>query len=231
MSCTFVPPYLLQRVARRAGTRHASASGRETLQVDDRLRARREARPPEMAAPSLPGASSRVVHSANNTETLPGAVVRGNGDPPVGDLAIDEAFDQLRDYDVAGGVALDVGDCLDDSLLFAHDADRATPPHQAIDTAVDHLYHGVSDYLIDHKMHRINPVVSRIFFVVVYVHGWRWFVKRPQGPELFSATQVGRFVSAKGNLRYWDAERIRLAYAAGLTGTGLYITRETHEIL
>jgi hypothetical protein len=93
MSCTFVPPYLLQRVARRAGTRHASASGRETLQVDDRLRARREARPPEMAAPSLPGASSRVVHSANNTETLPGAVVRGNGDPPVGDLAVDEAFD------------------------------------------------------------------------------------------------------------------------------------------
>ncbi|HEY6813180.1 MAG TPA: protealysin inhibitor emfourin [Propionibacteriaceae bacterium] len=93
MSCTFVPPYLLQRVARRAGTRHASASGRETLQVDDRLRARREARPPEMAAPNLPGASSRVVHSANNTETLPGAVVRGNGDPPVGDLAVDEAFD------------------------------------------------------------------------------------------------------------------------------------------
>jgi Thermolysin metallopeptidase, alpha-helical domain/Thermolysin metallopeptidase, catalytic domain len=93
MSCTFVPPYLLQRVARRAGTRHASASGRETLQVDDRLRARREARPPEMAAPSLPGASSRVVHSANNTETLPGAVVRGNGDPPVGDLGVDEAFD------------------------------------------------------------------------------------------------------------------------------------------
>ena len=36
MSCTFVPPYLLQRIALRAGTRHASASGRETLQVDDR---------------------------------------------------------------------------------------------------------------------------------------------------------------------------------------------------
>ena len=93
MSCTFVPPYLLQRVARRAGTRHACASGRETLQVDDRLRARREARPPEMAAPSLPGTSSRVVHSANNTETLPGEVIRKDGDPPAGDLAVDEAFD------------------------------------------------------------------------------------------------------------------------------------------
>ena len=31
MCCTFVPPYLLQRVALWGGTRHASASGRETL--------------------------------------------------------------------------------------------------------------------------------------------------------------------------------------------------------
>lgn len=93
MSCTFVPPYLLQRVARRAGTRHACASGRETLQVDDRLRARREAGPAEMVVPALPGASSRVVHSADNTETLPGEVVRSDGDPPVGDLAVDESFD------------------------------------------------------------------------------------------------------------------------------------------
>jgi hypothetical protein len=93
MSCSFVPPYLLQRVARRAGTRHACASGRETLQVDDRLRARREARPAERVVPALPGASSRVVHSADNTETLPGEVVRSDGDPPAGDLAVDESFD------------------------------------------------------------------------------------------------------------------------------------------
>ena len=93
MFCTFVPPYLLQRVARRAGTRHACASGRETLQVDDRLRARREAGPPEMVVPTLLAASSRVVHSADNTETLPGEVVRSDGDPPVGDLAVDESFD------------------------------------------------------------------------------------------------------------------------------------------
>jgi Zn-dependent metalloprotease len=46
-----------------------------------------------MAAPTLPGASSRVVHSANNTETLPGEVARRDGDPPVDDLAVDEAFD------------------------------------------------------------------------------------------------------------------------------------------
>jgi hypothetical protein len=89
----FVPPYLLQRIALWAGTRHASASGRETLQVDDRLRARREAPPPELAAPRVPGLRTRIVHSANNTETLPGEPVRTDGDSPSGDQAVDEAFD------------------------------------------------------------------------------------------------------------------------------------------
>jgi Zn-dependent metalloprotease len=93
MCCTFVPPYLLQRVALWAGTRHASDSGRETLQVDDRLRARRESPAGEMAAPPLPGTKKRVVHTANNTESLPGELVRSNGDPAVGDPAVDEAFD------------------------------------------------------------------------------------------------------------------------------------------
>jgi hypothetical protein len=93
MTCSFVPPYLLQRIALWGGTRRASDSGRETLQVDDRLRARRDIRPPEMAAPRLPGLATRVVHTANNTETLPGEVARSDGDPPVGDLAVDEAFD------------------------------------------------------------------------------------------------------------------------------------------
>ena len=36
---------------------------------------------------------TRVVHTANNTESLPGEVVRSDGDPPVGDPAVDEAFD------------------------------------------------------------------------------------------------------------------------------------------
>jgi Zn-dependent metalloprotease len=92
MSCTFVPPYLLQRVAMRAGTRHASASGSQTLQVDDRLRSRRESPPGQMAAPPLPGTKTRVVHTAHNTESLPGEVVRSDADPAVGDLAVDEAF-------------------------------------------------------------------------------------------------------------------------------------------
>lgn len=145
--------------------------------------------------------------------------------------AVDEAYEQLRDYDIAGGVAIDVSDCLDDALVFAHDADRTRPPYEALDAAFSALYHQVSDYLIDSATRRPSPVTSRLFFAIVYLHGWRWFRKRPGGPELFSATQVGRFVSAKGNLRYWDVDKIRVAYAAGLIATGLYVTRETSEIL
>ena len=33
------------------------------------------------------------MHTANNTETLPGVVARTDGDPATGDLAVDEAFD------------------------------------------------------------------------------------------------------------------------------------------
>ncbi len=85
----------LSAAARRPLGRHSSCvhSGRETLHVDDRLRARRELPAGEMAAPRLPGSKMRVVHSANNTESLPGEVVRSNGDPAVGDPAVDEAFD------------------------------------------------------------------------------------------------------------------------------------------
>ena len=72
MSCMFVPPYLLQRVALWAGTRHTSASGKETLQVDDRLRARREAPPPELAAPRVPGVRNRVVHTCQQHRNTAG---------------------------------------------------------------------------------------------------------------------------------------------------------------
>lgn len=72
---------------------------------------------------------------------------------------------------------------------------------------------------------------SRIFFAIVYLHGWPWFRTGPVGPEFFSFTQVGRVVSTKGNLRYWDANKIRTAYDVGLRKIGLYVTRETSEIL
>jgi Thermolysin metallopeptidase, alpha-helical domain/Thermolysin metallopeptidase, catalytic domain len=97
--CSFVPPYLLRRLVGTAVVGRASTVGQHTLELDRVLRARREDPPPAPARPesasegSDAAAVSRVVHTANNTENLPGVVARRDGDPATGDLAVDETFD------------------------------------------------------------------------------------------------------------------------------------------
>lgn len=91
--CGFVPPYLLQRVTETSRERRLVADGRDTLAVDERLRARRaeatDATPP--LAPDTGG--NRVVYDAKGAEVLPGTKVRDADDPPSGDAAVDEAHD------------------------------------------------------------------------------------------------------------------------------------------
>ena len=96
MPCSFVPPYLLRRLARTTVI-GASTVGEHTLELDRVLRSRRE-EPPRapirrVTAPAGSATTTRVVHTADNTETLPGEVVRTDGDPATGDAAVDEAFE------------------------------------------------------------------------------------------------------------------------------------------
>ena len=85
MTCSFVPPYLL---------RHAADSGAraDTLRLDQQLRARREGPVPTQRPTATVEGGRRVVHDAQHQETLPGVVVRQDGDPASGDVAVDEAF-------------------------------------------------------------------------------------------------------------------------------------------
>ncbi|KRF35091.1 M4 family metallopeptidase [Nocardioides sp. Soil805] len=83
-TCTFVPPWLLERLGADA-----------TLASDTTLRTRREqamaarvARPRTQAAPDQP---AWTVHTAGNAEVLPGEPVRTPGTPESGDPAVDEA--------------------------------------------------------------------------------------------------------------------------------------------
>jgi len=96
MSCTFVPPYLLRHLA-EAADGAVAVQGRSTLQLDRRLREQRT-HPPAVLPARRPAtvraaAASRLIHSADGTEDLPGRLARSDGDGPTGDLAVDEAYD------------------------------------------------------------------------------------------------------------------------------------------
>ena len=92
MTCHFIPPYLLQHLATAADDPAAGACGARTLALDARLRAQREFAPRQLVVAAA-GDDARVIHTAANTETLPGTVARSVGDPAVGDAAVDEAYD------------------------------------------------------------------------------------------------------------------------------------------
>jgi len=89
MRCTFVPPYLLRQLATAADGLPID----HTLELDDRLRARRDAASPTITQPATTEGATRVIYDAKGGEDLPGEAVRRDADPPTGDLAVDEAFD------------------------------------------------------------------------------------------------------------------------------------------
>jgi hypothetical protein len=96
--CSFVPPYLLLHLATDD---HPSAAAAEhptgdTLRIDAAFRERREqasADPSARAAATAQDTDRWVIHSAGNEETLPGAVVRAEGDPASHDVSVDEAYE------------------------------------------------------------------------------------------------------------------------------------------
>ena len=92
MTCRFIPPYLLQHLATAAHDPVTGACGARTLNLDGRLRARREFAPRQSIV-AVNGDEARVIHTAANTENLPGTVARSLGDAAVGDAAVDEAYD------------------------------------------------------------------------------------------------------------------------------------------
>ncbi|MFP5315221.1 MAG: M4 family metallopeptidase [Actinomycetes bacterium] len=98
--CSIVPPYLLSRLAGLEDPRHhnaAAAARRALVQLDPIHSARATAPrdPSRGAGTAVVLALRRTISDARGTETLPGEAVRREGDPPVGDVAVDEAYDGL----------------------------------------------------------------------------------------------------------------------------------------
>ncbi len=98
MTCSFVPPYLLEQIARSDA--ECAPRAIATLTVDALLRDQRASTPaprptPTVVAPGAAAVPDWTVHTARNTTTLPGTAVRGKGDPASGDTAVDEAADGI----------------------------------------------------------------------------------------------------------------------------------------
>jgi Zn-dependent metalloprotease len=96
-----LPPHIIDAIAQR-GTAQQRARALRTLATDHTLRALRASPPAPIpgarrrpSAMAAAGQKQRTIYDARNTETLPGTVVRTEGAPPTGDVAVDEAYDGL----------------------------------------------------------------------------------------------------------------------------------------
>lgn len=87
-----VPPHLLRRIADLHDDRFETAA-----EAARRALAECPVRPETPRATARPGAGRRAlrreVYDAENRTTLPGRLVRAEGEPATGDVAVDEAFD------------------------------------------------------------------------------------------------------------------------------------------
>ncbi|MDO9397138.1 MAG: peptidase M4 family protein, partial [Herbiconiux sp.] len=93
---SIVPPYLLARIAEAEGSglERAALAARRSLLADPPLRAerRREALlPPVRTGATDAPPLSRTVFDAGGRETLPGRLVRSEGEAESADVAVNEA--------------------------------------------------------------------------------------------------------------------------------------------
>ncbi len=88
-----VPPHILRAIAAR-GTPRQRAWALQALALSERTRGRRDVLGEIAAASALAAAGRRrSVYDARKGSRLPGTLVRSEGEPPVADVAVDEAYD------------------------------------------------------------------------------------------------------------------------------------------
>ena len=93
--CGIVPPYLLENIARRGSERQRAAATRSLALDLVHRQARTAGRPTVTVTAPAEDGPRRTVATADGSTTLPGRVVRSEGEPPTGDAATDEAYDGL----------------------------------------------------------------------------------------------------------------------------------------
>jgi Zn-dependent metalloprotease len=100
MFCSIVPPYMLRRLAAQDSPRFSAVAraAKEALRhvrAVQAARAATAAEPPPGMRQLRPGPVNRSVFDAKSGESLPGILVRKEGEAATGDPAADEAYDGL----------------------------------------------------------------------------------------------------------------------------------------
>lgn len=89
--CYVIPPHILTKLAE--SDKHREHALR-TLALGERFRGRREVRSAFEGLAGVPaGQKRRTIYDTQNQTTLPGSLVRGEGDPTTSDIAVTEAYD------------------------------------------------------------------------------------------------------------------------------------------
>ncbi|MBI5161891.1 MAG: M4 family metallopeptidase [Micrococcales bacterium] len=100
MAPGIVPPFLLTRIARATGERLSVApeAAAQTLRHDRPMRSARISLSIDenrTIVAEVSDAPNRTIGDARNTETLPGRTARSEGEDPVADATVNEAYDGL----------------------------------------------------------------------------------------------------------------------------------------
>ena len=88
--CTILPPHILSKLAESDKHR---ARALQNIALTERARGRRSMMRGLLAIGVPAGELRRTVYDAQNAQNLPGKLVRGEGDSPTGDVAVNEAYD------------------------------------------------------------------------------------------------------------------------------------------
>jgi len=99
-----LPPHILVHIATNSPTKELRDLAVHALELDHSLRASRTTfalqgglRAAHPAAAAAPPQEKRTIYDAQHSQNLPGRLVRSEGQPPVADNAVNQAYDGLGD--------------------------------------------------------------------------------------------------------------------------------------
>lgn len=174
-----LPPHILKKIAEN-GTQDQSEKAMQTIVATEQLRGRRHGIASmtsfnmTMAAAPITG-KIRTIYTAQNGSTLPGTLVRNEGEPPTADVAVNEAYDgsgvtydlynDIYERNSVDGKGLKLDSTVhyqknydnafwDGRQMVYGDGDEGLPPAQqlfnrftiAVDVIGHELTHGVTQY-------------------------------------------------------------------------------------